>query len=624
MIDTIRVFILTGILSIAAYTVAGQEPATVEDLIEQYEAGKFQNNEMEILKKISEDEREPDRKLRYAELLIQKAGKDSVFNMLRSGFLQKGNALMRKGDFVPALDAFLESLKYAQRSEHTAGVGAATISIANVYSQLGNSKTSQIYYERGIEILRTVDEPVALTSAIFNAGDEFLKSGDIDKALEYTKEAGPLFEAMNHSTGYAYYLGNLGRIYAEQGKNEMAKENINKAIALLQELQHYSAVSEYLSHMSEIYTKQNYYREAFGYAQRALEIATQYGLKDQIANANLQLSLISEATGNYRNAHDYYKSHIIYLDSIRNLESVREMADLRLDYEVSQKQLEVDLLAQQKKTHKIVMFSTIIALVLIGLLALGLYKRNKFIEKMSRIVKREKNRSDNLLLNILPEETARELKNYGKVKAKRFESVSVMFTDFCNFTYKSEHLPPEVLVESVDYYYSHFDEIMEKFGLEKIKTLGDSYMCAGGIPFSLQDNAHKIVLAAFEILEFVKEAKNKQSGDDVRFEIRIGINTGPLVAGVVGSKKFAYDIWGDTVNIAARMEACSAAGRINISENTYQLVKDQFDCEYRGELDVKSKGRTRMYFVNGIKDKSTKDLREESTIPEEVLKNDYS
>ncbi len=602
MFFTLKSFFLTGILFFAVSTVAAQDPASAEEIMEQYESGKIQEIEPGVLKKIAEEETQPDRKLKYSELLIRKAAKDSLFDMLHSGFLQKGNAFRDKGDFVSALDSFLESLKYAQRSNYVAGVGAATISIADAYSLMGNSETSQVYYERGISILRTVNDTVSLATAVLNAGEEFLRSEDYGKALEYTKEAGPLFEALDHPKGYAYYLGNLGRIYAEQGENDLAKENINKAITALQELKQPYPISEYLIYMSEIYGKQKYFGEAFDYAERSLDLATQYGLKDQIANANLQLSELNEATGNYANAYNFYKSHIVYRDSIKNLENVREMADLRLDFEISQKQLEVDLLAQQRKNQNIIIISTIIALILIGMMAWGLYKRNKFIEKMSRIIKREKNRSDTLLLNILPEETARELKNYGRVKSKKFDSVSVLFTDFCNFTYKSEHLPPEVLVESVDYYYSYFDQIMEKYGLEKIKTLGDSYMCAGGIPFPLKDNAHKILLAALEILLFVEEAKHNRGGDEVSFEIRIGINTGPLVAGVVGSKKFAYDIWGDTVNIASRMEACSAAGKINVSEYTYNLVKDHFDCEYRGELEVKSKGMMKMYFVNGIKE----------------------
>ena len=203
-----------------------------------------------------------------------------------------------------------------------------------------------------------------------------------------------------------------------------------------------------------------------------------------------------------------------------------------------------------------------------------------------------------MLLNILPEQTAEELKDKGKVQAKRFDSVSVMFTDFKGFTAYSDKLSPEELVDSIDFYYSKFDDIIEKHGLEKIKTVGDAYMCAGGLPFPTPDHPVKMLEAALEIAEFVKESKKLDPDDMTRFDIRIGINTGPVVAGVVGNKKFAYDIWGDTVNIASRMESNSEPGKINISENTYQLIKDQFKCTYRGEIEAKNKGMMKMYFVD--------------------------
>jgi class 3 adenylate cyclase len=142
---------------------------------------------------------------------------------------------------------------------------------------------------------------------------------------------------------------------------------------------------------------------------------------------------------------------------------------------------------------------------------------------------------------------------------------------------------------------------MEKYGLEKIKTIGDSYMCAGGLPFATEDHAQKMVYAAFEIIAFVEESKKINGATHTHFDIRIGINTGPVVAGVVGSKKFSYDIWGDTVNVASRMESMSQPGRINISEKTYALIKNDFKCTYRGEIEAKNKGKLKMYFVNSAK-----------------------
>ena len=206
-----------------------------------------------------------------------------------------------------------------------------------------------------------------------------------------------------------------------------------------------------------------------------------------------------------------------------------------------------------------------------------------------------------LLLNILPSETAQELKENGKVKAKRFESVTVLFTDFQGFNLTSQDFTPEKHVTSLEFYFSEFDNIMGKYGLEKIKTIGDSYMCAGGLPFPSENHPQKVIAAAQEILKFMESVDNKIDTDIAHFDIRIGINTGPVVAGVVGTKKFAYDIWGDTVNVAARMESNSKPGKINISENTYALVKDQYNCTFRGKIDVNNHGSMNMNYVNDRK-----------------------
>jgi class 3 adenylate cyclase len=265
--------------------------------------------------------------------------------------------------------------------------------------------------------------------------------------------------------------------------------------------------------------------------------------------------------------------------------------------EVDLKQAEVELLSEQKNNQRIVLWATGIVVLLLSALAFGMYRRNKYVQKTKKIIEEEQARSEELLLNILPKQTAEELKEKGKVAAKKFDSVSVLFTDFVGFTKFSEVLDPEKLVQSMDYYYAHFDTIMDRHGLEKIKTVGDSYMCAGGLPYKDPEHAVKIVNAAREIVAFVQQAKNDRDDADVRFAIRIGINSGPVVAGVVGTKKFAYDIWGDTVNVASRMESNSKAGKINISENTYRLVKDHFSCESRGEIAIKNHGKMKMYYV---------------------------
>ena len=597
MIVKRKAYYLMGLLYLFHFLVIGQNQKLADSLINVYETKLSNYTDLDLLKKITENETNPNRRLKFIDDLINKASKDSLLNYLHSGYLQKGNALRIKGNNVDALDAYFKSLKFAEKINDQKGIGSVLISVADTYSTMENRNNAEIYYNKGIEVLRKVGDSIQLATALLNAGDEYFNAEKYDKALVNFEESGIIFRKINYLIGTAYNLGNVGMVYAEQNKDELAEKNINEAITILEHLQDYYPITVYLTYMSDIYVKKGDFTTAFNFALRSLNLAKQYGLKDQISEANLKLYELSNSKGNKDLALEYYKNYIVYRDSVRNIESVEKMADLRTDYEISQKQLEVDLLNQQKKTQRIIVYATAFALFLIGLLAIGLYKRNKYVRATNKIIEKEKQRSENLLLNILPEETAQELKDKGKVQAKRFESVTVLFTDFKGFSNYAEHLSPEELVNTVDFYFSKFDEIIEKFGLEKIKTVGDAYMCAGGLPFPSNDHATKMVLAALEINDFVKNVKVSQDLIATKFDIRIGINTGPVVAGVVGSKKFAYDIWGDSVNIASRMESSSEPGKINISENTYELVKDKFNCKFRGNIEVKNRGLLKMYFV---------------------------
>jgi class 3 adenylate cyclase len=214
----------------------------------------------------------------------------------------------------------------------------------------------------------------------------------------------------------------------------------------------------------------------------------------------------------------------------------------------------------------------------------------------------EKEKSDNLLLNILPAEIADELKERGESEAKMFDNVSVLFTDFVNFTGVSEKFTPTALVHEINHCFTAFDHMVGRIGLEKIKTIGDAYLAVCGLPAEDPEHAIKTIKIALEIRDFIHDYY--QAGG--AFQIRIGVHSGPLVAGIVGIKKFAYDIWGDTVNTAARMEQNSEAGKVNISGATYELVKDTFVCHHRGKIAAKNKGEIDMYFVERMLSESEK------------------
>jgi class 3 adenylate cyclase len=205
------------------------------------------------------------------------------------------------------------------------------------------------------------------------------------------------------------------------------------------------------------------------------------------------------------------------------------------------------------------------------------------------------------LLNILPEEVADELKKCGKATAKHYDDVTILFTDFVGFTKVSMLLTPQQLVDELHECFKGFDEIIAKYNIEKIKTVGDAYMAAAGLPTANAEHASDILRASLEIVEFMRE-RRKQLGE-ATFEVRVGVHSGSVVAGIVGVTKFAYDIWGDAVNTAARMEQSSEPGRVNVSQVTFELLNEhpQFMFDYRGEIEAKNKGKMKMYFAAVVK-----------------------
>jgi len=263
---------------------------------------------------------------------------------------------------------------------------------------------------------------------------------------------------------------------------------------------------------------------------------------------------------------------------------------------------ELTLNAEKSKNWIYALVGIIAAIVAVSfaLLLLGMNRTRLKLAEKNKQIAIEKERSEELLLNILPAEMAMELKQNGFAKAQSFEQVTVFFSDFKDFTKISEQLSPADLVSEIDVCFQAFDRIIEKYNIEKIKTVGDAYICVSGISKKMPHSPEQVVLAALDIQKFIDDrVKKLQKEKKLFFEVRIGIHTGPIVAGVVGLKKFAYDIWGDTVNTAARMEQHSLTGQINVSAETFELVKDKFTFTYRGKIEAKNKGEIDMYFVLG-------------------------
>ena len=432
-----------------------------------------------------------------------------------------------------------------------------------------------------------------------------------DEAIRNYSSALEAGKKSNDEMNVSLIINELGNAYLEKGDLSRAAEYAEQGISAARgdASRAYFLPDSYLL-MGKIESQKKDFRASLDFIKKAIDLYHATGKTDKESAAWKQLSNTYSEMHIEGEAFNAYKRYISLRDSIFSQDKAREITSLELQGDFNRKEL-ADSLEQAKKDVSISLhlqrqrgliyggFAGIAALLLLAFIIFRGYSRarnaNITIRKANETIKREKQVSETLLLNILPEEVADELKQHGKVKAKLFENVTVLFTDFVNFTSKGELLSPEELVEELHVCFKAFDEIIGKYKIEKIKTVGDAYLAVSGLPDAHAGHASEIIKAALEIRDFMT-ARQALMGD-LTFGIRLGVHTGKVVAGIVGVKKFAYDIWGDTVNTASRMEQSSEPGQINISYDTYKLVKDDFKFTYRGEIVAKHKGKLKMYFV---------------------------
>ena len=416
-----------------------------------------------------------------------------------------------------------------------------------------------------------------------------------------------LYELFFTDPAMYYKLKAFFKVFENQ--NDSAYYYFGKAEKLIIDNPNKLIVATFYNRFGQFLKRTGQKKEAIKKFELSLEyasLAPYFGKKEYMLIASMQLDSLYKEMGDYGKAYYFSKLNKELADSINILATKEQVITLSLNYEARQKELAYEQAAElenQKKEKKIrqrknernMMGGGVLFLLVLSYFIYRNYKNQK---RLNRLLDAEKKKSDDLLLNILPFETAEELKHTGEARAKKFDEVTVMFTDFKDFTQASEKMSAEELVKMIHFYFSEFDKIIAKHSIEKIKIIGDSYMCVGGLPVSNVTHAFDVVTAAFELQAFMKEQKEERiRRNESYFELRIGIHTGPVVAGIVGLKKFAYDIWGDTVNTASRMENTGETDRVNISGSTFERVKDRFTCSYRGKVKAKHKGEIDMYFV---------------------------
>jgi adenylate cyclase len=524
-----------------------------------------------------------------------------VANMLSN----LGAVHFNQGDDSKAFEYYLQSLKVSEEIGVKLRIATALVNIGAVYfNKKATHDMALQYYSRALPMSIELGDYEAIGTVAVNMGEIFLERNNPDSALFYFNTSLDAYKK-SESVKVSYSLYNIGRVYAKLGDFSQAvkfqKDAFEKAKILDARLE----MTQSLLGLAETYDLQGDIPSSISAFRQALAIAEEIGARIERKDAYEGLANAFAKTLDYNNAYKYQTLFTNIKDTLYNAEIDKRIQSLTLNFDIEKKQGNIDLLTKDIALQELSLQRQKIAIYAAGstgflllVLAIGLFNRYKYVRKTKKIIEDEKDRSEKLLLNILPEETARELKEKGTATPKHYDMVSVLFTDFKGFTNIAEKLTPQDLIEELNYCFFEFDKIIDKNNLEKIKTIGDAYMCAGGIPVANKDNPVSIVKAGLEIKAFMERLKieRERQGKDC-WELRIGIHTGQVVAGVVGKNKFAYDIWGDAVNTASRMESSGILGQVNISGTTYEFIKDQFNCTHRGKVQAKNKGEIDMYIV---------------------------
>ncbi len=514
-----------------------------------------------------------------------------------------GSTYFNVGDNTKSIDFHLRSLKISEELNDSLRIGTALNGIGTVYNNHPSTEGKALeYFLRALPIFNAIDYQDGVGIVTMNVGEIYKKKKLYDSAIYYLDESLEVYRGTIDAT---FPLNMLGEVYAEQGNFDEALLYQNKALEIARSLDAKLEICQSLLGIAKTKKKQEKYRDAISYFQNTETIANEIDAKIQLKEAYQGLATSYAQVGDYKNAYGYDTLFSSIKDTLYNADNDKKVQQLFFNFNLEKKESEIDLLTKDQQLkeatiqrQKIMNYAAAVTGFLLLLVIGGFYNRYKYVQRTNKIIKDERDRSKDLLLNILPAETAHELETHGFAKTQYYEHATVLFTDFKGFSTIAGKLSPQALVAELNDYFGKFDDIVEKYGLEKIKTIGDAYMCAGGIPLASETHALHSVLAALEMQQYMqKQIEDRKSRGEQIWELRIGIHTGPILTGVVGKKKYAYDIWGDTVNVASRMESNGEPGKVNISSTTYNFIKDKFTCFHRGKISAKNIGEVDMYFV---------------------------
>jgi len=484
---------------------------------------------------------------------------------------------------------FIQALKVRESSGDSAGLAQTWKLVADQNFYLGNMARTIEFGRMAHGMALRSGDTMAIGTTANGLGYYLIAAGGYDEAERLLELALRCNSAFGDSLRISNNINNLGMVSLFRGDRENAIARYRKAAAIRYRMLEYPGMGESMHGLLRCDTMGGRVVRNKALLDSCLHVAMQCRDWNIVSDCHRFLSEWHRRAGEPARALEHLRAVLVFNDSIGDKERIRALLDFQDEYFNYRQESEQAIATREReRSAREVRRQKTLRNVFLGGFALVALFAGVFFAQRVRIAK-EKRRSDQLLLNILPEEIAAELKAKGEAQAVQIDEVTVLFTDFKGFTALSETMGPSELVRDLNECFSAFDRICERHGIEKIKTIGDAYMAAGGLPTPNTTHATDVVKAALEMRDHVAATKERKlvSGSPY-FEIRIGIHTGPVVAGIVGVKKFQYDIWGDTVNTASRMESSGEVGQVNISEATYVLVKDA--RKVNGEWSIATEG----------------------------------
>lgn len=533
--------------------------------------------------------------------------------LARRGSIKADNLMHEEGlsDIIQALRV---GKKYTCDSETFAYI---YLSYGNFSYNMNDQAKADSLARKGLNLTKGKWKDISIPIGLYM----ILSNGNkpVEVAIPFLDTALELAKKYNLPKLESKIFINMGATYADNGSYDLANQYFLEALELSKKTNNYSLIYLIYNNLAGVLAEKegDHKDEILSLLDSAIHFARKSNDLISLQDYYLNKAYFLKQSGNSEDAYNYLWGAFELKDTILDVAKYEAIAMMEEKYEAEKRSNEIQSLKLEnlnaevenlriKKSQNQLIIGSVVLIFVAGFLAYNFVvvrKNRNLLAHKNKLILHEQKRSDELLLNILPKTIAEDLKVNGFSKAQEFNQATILFTDFIEFTQASEKLETEELVDELNTYFMKFDTIVEKYGLEKIKTIGDSYMAAGGLPVPYDDTVKKTVLAALEMQDFVNARKEQYRAEGkVPFEMRAGIHTGSVVAGIVGQKKYQYDVWGDTVNTASRMENNGIAGKVNVSRTTYDLLKNdsEFTFDYRGKINAKGKGEIDMYFVSHI------------------------